>query len=142
MHMPPGWLYYNQAFQQQAAMDPLLHWNTINPGLQAATILDQSPSQGFFCTQCRGVDHHYSPQCAHSLLYHPAGKAYTRNSPAYMHIWNKSDCTLPGQCTFSHVYVTCQLAHKAWDCSKTPITSWHRQGRHLCSALSKVLPHI
>ena len=36
-----GWLDYDRAFRQQLAADPGIPWNTINPGLQAATMATQ-----------------------------------------------------------------------------------------------------
>ena len=36
-----AWLDYDRAFRQQAGAEPTLPWNTINPGLQAVTILSQ-----------------------------------------------------------------------------------------------------
>ena len=38
-----GWLDYDRAFRQQAAADPSLAWNTLNPGLQASTMFKRPP---------------------------------------------------------------------------------------------------
>ena len=63
-HGGQGWRDYDRAFRQQRAADHTLPWNTLLPGLQAATILGQRRGQGSaFCTLCRGVDHIRS-QCA------------------------------------------------------------------------------
>lgn len=39
-HGGTGWLDYDRAFRQQAAVDPSQRWNTLIPGQQASTILD------------------------------------------------------------------------------------------------------
>ena len=66
-----AWLDYDRAFRQQAAVDPTIPWNTLNPGLQAATMLSQrSPGPSTFCTLCRMVDHSRA-QCALQFLEPP-----------------------------------------------------------------------
>ena len=132
-----GWLDYDRAFRQQAAIDPSTRWNTLVPGLQAATILGQRPNQGTFCTLCRGVDH-LRPQCALSCLQppNPAAPTHDRNNSNsrrqqmnVCHSWNKGDCSHPGQCMYRHVCAICQQAHRATDCGKTsdlPLY-WSRQ---------------
>ena len=52
-----GWLEYDQVFRRQLAINPALPWNTIEPGLQAATILGQGPAVGVFCSCCSECDH-------------------------------------------------------------------------------------
>ena len=50
-HGGQSWLDYDRAFRQQVAANPSIPWNTINPGLQAATMFNQSPpAPGLFCT--------------------------------------------------------------------------------------------
>ena len=53
-HDGQGWRDYDRAFRRQVAVDPSLPWNTLHPGLQAATILGQrsGQGQGLFCTLC------------------------------------------------------------------------------------------
>ena len=81
-HDGQGWMDYDQAFRQQVAVDPSLPWNTLHPGLQAATILGQhsGQGQGLFCTLCRGSDHSgfsvHCCACSHQLLH----KQQTRHS--------------------------------------------------------------
>ena len=73
-HGGQGWLDYDRAFRQQVAADPSMRWNTLLPGLQAATILGRGGGQGLaFCTLCRGSDHTRS-QCALLYLQPPASR--------------------------------------------------------------------
>ena len=39
-HGGNGWTKYDRVFYKQRSINPCLHWNTLDPGLQAATILD------------------------------------------------------------------------------------------------------
>ena len=74
-HDGQGWMDYDRAFRQQVAADPSLPWNTLHPGLQAATILGQrsGQGQGLLSTLCRGSDHSgLSVHCCayrHQLLH-------------------------------------------------------------------------
>ena len=133
-HGGSGWLDYDRAFRQQAAIDPGVRWNTLNPGLQAATMLGQRASQGTFCTLCRGVDHPRA-QCALSCLQPqnvptaaPSGPSRRRQgaSQNVCISWNQGDCVFPGQCRYLHTCATCQLAHKAKDCPRMPDTSIYK----------------
>ncbi len=58
-----GWMEYDRIFRCQLAINPALSWNTLEPGLQAATILGQNRSVGIFCSLCRECDHD-AIQCA------------------------------------------------------------------------------
>ena len=62
-HGGSGWLEYDRVFRCQLAINCLLSWNTIDPGLQVATILGQRGSSWMFCTLCCECDHTTS-QCA------------------------------------------------------------------------------
>ena len=65
-HGGSGWLEYDRMFHRQLAINPLLFWNTIDPGFQVATILGQRGSSGMFCTLCRECNRHR--QCPSLLL--------------------------------------------------------------------------
>lgn len=135
-----GWLDYDRAFRQQAAADPYLRWNTLMPGLQASTILGQRTGQGSFCNLCRGADHAQG-QCALSFLNPATPIAQTANRTLRAGImrnrpetaqnicisWNRGSCVFPGQCAYRHICATCQQAHKAKDCIRTPETSPYRR---------------
>ena len=41
-HGGSGWLDYDRVFRQQAALDPSLRWNTLHPGIQAATLVGRT----------------------------------------------------------------------------------------------------
>ena len=56
-HSGEGWREYDRLFRSQAAINPLVSWNTICPSLQAATLLGQRGTGGTFCTLCNGSDH-------------------------------------------------------------------------------------
>ena len=133
-HGSLGCLDYDRSFHQQAATDPSMPWNTLVPGLQATTILGNPAWQGFTnqklsCALCRGVDHN-SNDCALAYLYPPTTKVPQRIPNRQNYIctsWNKGNCIFPGTCTFRHVCTTCQLPHKARDCSKNSHSSAFKQ---------------
>jgi hypothetical protein len=113
-------------------------WNTLEPSLQAATILGQRPFGGTFCSICRECDH-VASGCALAPIQQ---QVYSRASPydyssarpprraeSLHHIciaWNKGTCRRVA-CTFRHVCATCQLGHKARDCADTPPTSEYKR---------------
>lgn len=147
-HSGGGWLDYDRVFRQQAAMDSNLRWNTLNPNIQAATLLGQAPVQSRFCTLCREPDHDRE-HCALAYLQQPLGpvgpvpantpsgprpRGFSgRRSESRMGIcisWNKGRCVFPGTCTFRHVCATCLDRHMARDCPRTPHGSeYRRDGR-------------
>ena len=61
-HGGNGWVEYDRVFRRQQSINPGHPWNTLDPGLQAATILGQRMS-GTFCTICKECDH-ASSHCA------------------------------------------------------------------------------
>ena len=130
------WLDYDRAFRQQAAADLSLRWNTILPGLQASTMFGHGSGQGtMFCTLCRNVDHTHA-QCALLCLQQPNAQPSTtsatsgrRKSDNICTSWNRGACISPGNCTYRHVCATCQLLHRARDCSMTPDSSTYKQHR-------------
>ena len=132
-----GWLDYDRAFRQQAAVDPSICWNTLNPGLQASTIIGQRQSgQGTFCTLCRAVNHNRA-QCALACLEPPSSTVTAitqppstrrKSRPNICVSWNRGSCIFPGDCTYKHECITCQSPnHRAKDCSKTPDTSVYKR---------------
>lgn len=142
-HGGSGWIDYDRVFRQQAALDPSLRWNTLHPGIQAATLLGQTPGGGAFCTLCREADH-TADGCALAYLHHTPGPALPvpsvggpspRQQPARRRpeslqgicvSWNKGKCIFP-RCTYRHVCATCQQRHMARDCSKTPEDSEYKK---------------
>ena len=136
-HGGQGWLDYDRAFRQQVAADPSMRWNTLLPGLQAATILGRGGGQGLaFCTLCRGSDHTRS-QCALLYLQPPASRATAitsvttprRRLDNICMSWNRGACIFPNNCSYRHVCATCQLPHKAKDCTRTSEGSTFKQQR-------------
>ena len=135
-HGGQGWMDYDRAFRQQVAADSSIPWNTLLPGLQAATILRHGRGHGAtFCTLCRGVDHTRS-QCALGYLQPPSmgttSPASTTITGAKRNIcmsWNKGACIFPANCSYRHVCATCQQLHKAKDCPQTPETSPYKLQR-------------
>ena len=120
-HGGSGWLEYDRTFRQQAALEPLTRWNTLNPSLLAATVLTQRPQGGQFCTLCRGVDHTRS-QCALLCLQPPSVRRLTpTSSPRICTSWNRGTCTFPGECSYLHVCSICPgfVQHKAIQCPKS-----------------------
>ena len=62
-HPGSGWLEYDRVFRRQAASDPSIQWNVLNPSLMAATVLATSPGTGSICLHCQAADHR-SEECA------------------------------------------------------------------------------
>ena len=85
------WLEYDKVFRQQAAIDPTLRWNSLQPAIQAATLFNSAPAPtssggqawnaGKFCTLCRGVDHS-AAGCALAYLQQPSSSL---SVPASIH---------------------------------------------------------
>ena len=107
-HGGSGWLEYDRVFRRQLAINPLMQWNTIDPGLQAATILGQRTVTGVFCTLCQECDHS-ADQCALAPIQQqtqvvpqppssstqPAGTRPPKRPESRLHIcinWNKGVC--------------------------------------------------
>ena len=140
-HGGNGWLEYNRTFRKQAAINPAIAWNALEPALHSSVILGQRSSAGTFCTLCKGTDH-APAHCTLAPLQLPMQTQSTqfkqrptpvRRPESLLHIcvsWNKGYCTYPGMCTYKHICATCQEAHKARDCVLTPEDSeYKRAGR-------------
>ena len=52
-HGGSSWLYYDRVFCQHGALDPSLRWNTLHPGIQAATLVGHTASSTLLCSMCR-----------------------------------------------------------------------------------------
>ena len=125
-HGGQAWLNYDWPFCQQAVVDPTILWKTINPGLQAETILSQQPSgQATFCTLCRMVNHVRS-QCALQFLEPtPVSATSPHTTPisgrrfrrVLCFSWNLGQSSFPGRCKFRHICSSCESpTHRATDC--------------------------
>ncbi len=140
-HGGNGWLDYDRVFHQQAALDQSIQWNTLHPGIQAATLVGRASGQGLFCTLCRGADHS-SERCALSYLQAPSQPLCDTPLPARLRLqprrrpesllricisWNKGRCAYLGTCSFRHVCATCQQRHMVRDCSDTPDDSEYKR---------------
>ena len=129
-HGGAGWAEYDRVFRRQVSINALLPWNTLEPSLQAATILGQRSSEGTFCSLCQECDH-LSHQCALAPLQQqlqPAAHRPPRRVETLQRIcvaWNKGTC-FRHQCSFRHTCATCQKGHKARDCPDTPPESEYK----------------
>ncbi len=140
-HGNNGWLEYDRVFRRQISINPLLPWNTLEPSLQASTMLGQRSTTGTFCSLCRECDHTAS-RCALAPLQQPLQQQLSTNPPPSMswnsrppkraetllHIcvaWNKNTCKRQN-CTYRHICATCHLHHKARDCADTPADSEYK----------------
>ena len=131
-HGGQGWLEYDRIFRQQAALDPTIRWNVLQPAIQASTLLATPASQshlnsagaGSFCLLCQGVDH-APPACALAYLQpgappttHPSTRP--KRSAVFSHglciSWNRGRCQYPRSCNFRHACSVCFQAHPAVDC--------------------------
>ena len=135
-HGGAGCLDYDRAFCQQAAGDPSLQWNTLLLGLLGSTMLGRGTGQGaLFCALCRDVDHTRA-QCALLCVHPPTTQTPTTTSPVPRRrsdicmSWNRGACIFP---EIVHIYrpvcATCQLAHKARNCPRTPDNSTYKPPR-------------
>ena len=70
-HGGTGWLDY---FRQQAALDASMRWNTLDPSIQASTLVGHAPSHTVVCGLCREPDH-VASQCALAYLQPPKSPA-------------------------------------------------------------------
>lgn len=139
-HGGPGWLEYDRVFRRQLSINPALAWNTLEPSLQAATILGQRSFTGTLCSLCQESDHptnqcalaplqqqlHFSPTTTASqpaTNYRPPKRPETLQRICVA--WNKGQCYRP-RCTFRHTCATCQKNHKARDCPDTPLESEYK----------------
>ena len=131
-----GWIW--QSFRRQVSINPALSWNTLEPSLQAATILGQRTSDGMLCTICQECDH-TNNQCAMAPFQQqlqplppvitPAAPYRPPRRPETLQricvAWNKGTCGRP-QCAFRHICATCRGSHKARDCAETPPDSEYK----------------
>ena len=131
-HGGTGWMDYDRVFRQQAAIDINLSWNSIHPGIQAATLVGQaSGSPASMCTLCRKPDHTAS-HCALAYLEPPQGGPVTtvsnkssvltrppsricypprrrpQDQKPICSSWNRGRCIYPSWCSFQHNYL-CHL---------------------------------
>ena len=137
-HGGAGWLEYDRVFRRQLVVNPLQRWNTLEPGLLAATVLGQrDPAGGTYCTYCRECDH-VSSQCALAPLQQLVSngvRPYQRRlaeSPICRN-WNKGICQKTN-CIYRHVCITCHQAHRARDCAQTPADSIYKRQQSGSSA--------
>ena len=136
-HGGNGWLDYDRVFRQQPALDHALPWNSLHPGIQAATLVGQGTGASVFCTLCREPDH-LQDRCALTYLQQPQPQPtptpttqpglpkarVQQKSRADLQAgictsWNKGACIYPTSCTYLHVCSHCFQRHRAKDCRKT-----------------------
>ena len=82
-HGGQGWLDYDSTFRAQAASDPTLKWNAINPSLMASAVLSNA-SSGTYCHHCREVDHSITRVCPTGSRSNP-GSHYPGPRPPNIH---------------------------------------------------------
>ena len=139
-HGGSGWMEYDRVFRRQLAINPTMPWNTLEPSLQAATILGQRNSTGMFCSICQECDH-TANQCALAPLQQqvrsyigggpsiPSPNRPPRRPESLARIcvsWNKGRCTVSG-CSYRHICAGCHRDHKARVCPELPLTSEYKQ---------------
>jgi hypothetical protein len=134
-HSGRGWIDYDRVFRQQAALDNTMSWNTLHPGIQAATLLGQSGSPSSLCTICRELDHS-AANCAMAYLEPPRSQLICtqpsatpensrqpvkRQGPFHdvCHSWNKGACIYPATCTYRHICAICHQRHMARNCPRS-----------------------
>ena len=137
-HGGSGWAEYDRVFRRQVAINPALSWNTLEPSLQAATILGHRSSEGVLCTICQECDHTASlcalapfqqhvqptpPTTVSVASYRPPRRPETLQRICVS--WNKGNCPRP-RCAFHHICATCHKVHKARECPETPPDSEYK----------------
>ena len=139
-HGGSGLMEYDRVFRRQLAINPTMPWNTLEPSLQAATILGQRNSTGMFCSICQECDHSAN-QCALAPLQQQV-RSYIGGEPSMPSpsrpprcpeslaricvSWNKGLCTVSG-CSYRHICAGCHCDHKARVCPELPLTSEYKQ---------------
>ena len=139
-HGGKGWWKYDCTSRSQVVIDPTIPWHSIQPELQATTLLGQHGVSGTLCSLWQGTDHHIS-QCALQSWHHPPmashlpAQSAPRPSPQHRpetlsricSSWNSGACQYPGTCNFRHICATCQLGpHQVHDCIHTPEDSTYK----------------
>ena len=155
-HGGNGWQEYNRSFRRQAAIDTSMQWNTLHPGLQAATLVGSGGTSGVYSHICREPDHLVT-QCAlapvqqlvlllatpmpapmpmtsyraPSLLTAPRRIPRPPRRPESLFgicaSWNRGSCAFPKTCTYKHICGVCQFGHRGIDCPSAPEGSdYHR----------------
>lgn len=151
-HGGRSFMDYDRVFRQQAALDSAMTWNSIHPGIQAATLWGTTPGPVRLCTLCREPDH-AAGSCA--LMYlqqgqpqphvqqvqlqaqqQPPAGANVRQRPARRRpthpdsqrgiciSWNKGHCRFHPDCSYTHACATCDAPdHAAITCKETPESS-------------------
>ena len=139
-HGGQGWLAYDKGFRLQAALDPSLRWNVLEPHIRASTLFAPTPqapsapgpagSGGANCSICMGVDH-LATSCAMAYLESPPPQVTSaansqpprptrRRTTVASHSlcisWNRGRCLYPSSCSFRHVCSVCFQQHPAVDC--------------------------
>ena len=119
-----------------------MRWNTLDPSVQASTLVGHAPSHAVVCGLCREPNH-IASHCALAYQQPPKSPALqadptVRVQSARMSArrpesqagvcisWNTGRCTFPGQCRFRHVCPTCHQPYMARDCS---VLSPYSEGR-------------
>ena len=132
-----GWISYDRIFRQNAAANPALHWDSLDPTLHSSFCIGNEPPPTV-CSHCNELDH-CSDKCA---LAKPSpqdkdkpGKqsfrqpgpskpsGTKRSTPRICLSWNSGQCVLPVVCEYIHIHVchTChETDHRARDCDLTP----------------------
>ena len=142
-HCGRSFMAYDRVFRQQAALDPAMSWNSIHPGIQAATLWGTTPGPAQLCTLCREPNH-AAGNCALMFLQRPrvqplpqrqqaAGanvhpRTRRRPHPDTMKglcvSWNKDNCRFQPSCSYDHVCASCGAPdHTAITCWETPESS-------------------
>ena len=142
-HGGTGQQEYDRTFQRQAAIDSSLPWNTLLPGLQAATLVGNlGASWGTFCSLCREPDHNCN-QCALTVMQQqvqsPAETPRSfdcrlRRPETILRIcasWNRGTCGFPPACTYRRICAVCRRGHKRIECPEED----HQQQRAMKKAL-------
>ena len=142
-HGGSGWSEYDRVFRRQLSINPALSWNTLEPSLQAATILGQHSSEG--CCAQFSWSVITQPVC---MLWHDFSNSCTqthqlscRRLPiALLSTWRLSNTFVyrgRPQGVFRHICATRHKAHKARHCLVTPPDSEYKAVTDLASQARK-----
>ena len=112
----PSWVVYDQNYRQDAAGNPQLSWDKVDPSAYAQCFTNQSISSKNWCTRCQALDHS-SDRCPTRQRKRP----WTAMSPRpqidgdndvckkYNHF--NGDCKFGKECKLRHICARCKEPH-------------------------------
>ncbi len=122
-----AWVIYDQQFRQEAAGNPEMQWEKVDPSLYAQCFTGQELSKENWCNNCQELDHK-TAECP----YRPRKRSWNMG-PGQMEPQSREtgsggktvcikfnqyngDCKYGKECKFAHVCARCGEGHPAAKC--------------------------